>query len=55
MFSLLNYKEWVFVAMACLELHLQVAEREANGIVQDPHCTSTYFFSKGAVVSLSKA
>ena len=52
MFPLLNHEERMFVAVACLELHLKVAERETNSIVQDPHCTRPSCFSRGAVVSL---
>lgn len=55
MFSLLNHKEGVFVAMACLELHLKVAEREANSIVQDPHCTPTFLLFSRCSCQLVKS
>ena len=53
-FSLLNHEERMFMAVACLELHLKVAERETNSIVQDSHCKRPLRFSTGAVVSLLK-
>lgn len=42
------------MAVAGLKLHLKVAERETNGIVQNPHCKQPLRFSSGDVVSLSK-